>query len=461
MLSKVEQEFQDYDEGRLWNEIYKRMKNESSMVGQGVDSSYSVGEARSVTNRPKNRYRDVSPYDHSRVILQKSSSESDYINASLVEVKEADRKYILTQGPLETTCGDFWLMVWQQESRGIVMLNKVIEKGTPKCAQYWPMGRRNGGDNHMFFDEVSLKVSLLEESINDHYIQRWLEIQDLNSGEVREVLHFQYTTWPDFGVPTSPIDFLNFLNVVRDAGCLEKEFGPAIIHCSAGIGRSGTFCLVDSCLVLIEKRKCLDCIDMRQMLISMRTYRMGLIQTPDQLRFSYQCVIQGGHIILRQDDTDANSNIKSHEASPLKSQADAPLAPPRNTSLPGYRESAMTEEEANALEEELRGLLDNDDEAPPELPPKKGTPTDFEGFLSPNAGSKEPLVQEAEEENIYQLRQRIREERKRATQEQIKNMKERQRKSEAWKHRRSYIKPICIGLALLVGSYFVYRYLTN
>lgn len=458
MPSSVENEFLEHNENNKWNEIFKIMKNESSLVS--IDLPYSVGEARSLSNRQKNRYRDVSPYDHSRVVLQKKDSESDYINASLVEIKEADRRYILTQGPLESTCGDFWLMVWQQKSRAVVMLNRIIEKGTVKCAQYWPLGVSQGDEDDMVFEDEGLMVTLLAEQDYGNFTQRWMEIEDINTGDKREVLHFHYTTWPDFGVPTSPTAFLNFLNVVRDAGCLDSDIGPAVIHCSAGIGRSGTFCLVDSCLVLIEKHGNLNCINMRQMLISMRTYRMGLIQTPDQLRFSYECVIQGGYVILGQEDKDANSNIKSHEASPVKKRDEAPPAPPRVTSLPGYRKSSASEDDMANIDEELRALIDDDDEAPPELPPKKGTPIDYEDMLPFKFGKDDE--DEEEQENLYKVRQRIRTERKQATQERIKNMKDRQRKSETWKRRRSYIQPICVGLAILVGSYIVYRfYLTD
>lgn len=448
MLSQVEEEFQEYDERGLWNEVYRRIKNESTL--STMDESYSVGEARSPRNRPKNRYRDVSPYDHSRVVLQKEGSEEDYINASFVEVLEADRKYILTQGPLEHTGGDFWLMTWQQKTKAVVMLNRVIEKGTVKCAQYWPLGSAAGYEDDMIFEDVGLRVTLLGEEDSSNFTTRWLEIEDMATGDKREVLHFHYTTWPDFGVPSSPTAFLNFLKVVREAGALSPEVGPAIIHCSAGIGRSGTFCLADSSLVMIEKQGTMACINIRRMLIEMRSYRMGLIQTPDQLRFTYLAVIQGGQALLGQD---ANSNVKV-------SRDDEPPTPPaRNTSLPGYQRqnaSVSSEDDADQIEnidDELAALIDDDDERPPALPPKKGSPTraDFtDPFLS--------QMQETEEERSYQVRKRVREERIKSTQDKINRMKERQRKSEVWKRRRSYLQPIAIGLALIVGSYMFYRF---
>ncbi|ESO89817.1 hypothetical protein LOTGIDRAFT_218669 [Lottia gigantea] len=305
MSSLIEKELLENDRAKIWNEFYQRMKNEASL--QTLDNEkYNVTAARKPENRNKNRYRDVSPYDHSRIVIEKG--EDDYINASLVQVPEANRRYILAQGPLEHTAGNFWQAVWEQESKAVIMLNRVIEKGTLKCHQYWPLGVDQHHEDEMLFEDVELKVTLLEEEDYDNYTKRVLGLEDMETGDKREILHFHYTTWPDFGVPSSPTAFLNFLMSVRETGCLETDYGPAFIHCSAGIGRSGTFCLVDSCLVQIERERNMKCVDIRSMLIGMRSYRMGLIQTPDQLRFSYLAVIEGGQRLL--DLSDANSNVK-------------------------------------------------------------------------------------------------------------------------------------------------------
>ncbi|KAG9339194.1 hypothetical protein JZ751_024053 [Albula glossodonta] len=118
------------------------------------------------------------------------------------------------------------------------------------------------------------------------------------TGEVREIYHFHYTAWPDFGVPESPASFLNFLFKVRESGSLGVDHGPAVVHCSAGIGRSGTFSLVDTCLVLLDMRKDPLSVDIKKILLDMRKFRMGLIQTPDQLRFSYMAIIEGRKYIM-------------------------------------------------------------------------------------------------------------------------------------------------------------------
>ncbi|KAF7668380.1 hypothetical protein LDENG_00017870 [Lucifuga dentata] len=278
----MDQEFEDIDSEGQWQKLYLEIRNQSH------ECSYKV--AKYPENRNRNRYRDVSPFDHSRVKLE--NTENDYINASLVVMEEAQRSYILTQGPLRNTCGHFWLMIWEQKTKAVIMLNRVIEKGSEKCAQYWPTVE----EREMSFRDTRFLVTLLSEDTKSYYTTRVLELQNMNTGEKREICHFHYTTWPDFGVPESPASFLNFLYKVRESGALGPDHGPAVVHCSAGIGRSGTFSLVDTCLVLIDKRKD-PSLDIKSILLDMRKYRMGLIQTPDQLRFSYMAVLEGAKCI--------------------------------------------------------------------------------------------------------------------------------------------------------------------
>uniref|UniRef100_A0A671ENP9 Tyrosine-protein phosphatase non-receptor type n=1 Tax=Rhinolophus ferrumequinum TaxID=59479 RepID=A0A671ENP9_RHIFE len=280
MSTTAEREFEELDAQNRWQQLYLEIRNESH--------DYPHRVAKFPENRNRNRYRDVSPYDHSRVKLQ--NAENDYINASLVDIEEAQRSYILTQGPLPNTACHFWLMVWQQKTKAVVMLNRVVEKESVKCAQYWP----TKDDREMLFKETGFSVKFLSEDVKSYYTVHLLQLENINSGETRTISHFHYTTWPDFGVPESPASFLNFLFKVRESGSLNPEHGPAVIHCSAGIGRSGTFSLVDTCLVLMEKG---DDINIKQLLLNMRKYRMGLIQTPDQLRFSYMTIIEGAKFI--------------------------------------------------------------------------------------------------------------------------------------------------------------------
>lgn len=316
----VEEDLESFDRLGAWPIIFQKLQNKSRYKAE----EFSLRAAKDPLNIHLNRYRDVAPYDHSRILLKEG--ETDYINASLVEgsalvmpasdddgvaKKEASpdfalpmepsqyRRYILTQGPLQTTACHFWQMVWEQNSLAIIMLNKVMEKGVTKCAQYWPNGKVNYDHDSYLFEETGFKVTLLQQDEERFFTVRRFLLEYLPTGASREVLHFHYTAWPDFGVPDSPAAFLHFLLAVRQSGALDQHVGPPIVHCSAGIGRSGTFCLVDSALVQIEAKKNLNVVNVTELLIHMRRFRMGLIQTFDQLRFSYVAIIEGGRRLLQ------------------------------------------------------------------------------------------------------------------------------------------------------------------
>uniref|UniRef100_A0A087YAC1 Tyrosine-protein phosphatase non-receptor type n=1 Tax=Poecilia formosa TaxID=48698 RepID=A0A087YAC1_POEFO len=309
----MDQEFEDLDSKGRWQKLYSEIRNQSH------ECSYKV--AKYPENRNRNRYRDVSPFDHSRVKLE--NAENDYINASLVVMEDAQRSYILTQGPLKNTCGHFWLMIWEQKTKAVIMLNRVIEKGSEKCAQYWPTAE----EREMTFRDTRFMVTLLSEDTKSYYTTRVLQLQNINTGEKREIHHFHYTTWPDFGVPESPASFLNFLFKVRESGALGMDHGPAVVHCSAGIGRSGTFSLVDTCLVLMDKRKDPLSVDIKNILLKMRKYRMGLIQTPEQLRFSYMAVLEGAKFIMGDSSVQNQWRVLSEEAQELSSESPPPSEP--------------------------------------------------------------------------------------------------------------------------------------
>lgn len=170
-------------------------------------------------------------------------------------MEKANRKYILTQGPLKQTVGHFWQMVWEQNSTAILMLNKLVEKNTVKCHKYWP--EHIGAASRLVLSDCGLTVEYLKCEEYTNYMVRTLRLTDEKSSKSREVLQFHYVTWPDFCIPSSPIAFLQFLKKVRDSGVMNADVGPAIVHCSAGIGRSGTFCLVDTALVLVSRKSIL------------------------------------------------------------------------------------------------------------------------------------------------------------------------------------------------------------
>ncbi|XP_069739763.1 tyrosine-protein phosphatase non-receptor type 1-like isoform X2 [Narcine bancroftii] len=334
----MEQEFAEVDRSGSWSTLYQDIRHQAS--------DFPCKVAKLPENRNRNRYRDVSPFDHSRIKLQQG--DNDYVNASLIKMEEAQRSYILTQGPLPNTCGHFWEMVWEQKSRGVVMLNRLIEKGSIKCAQYWPSQE----EVDMIFPDTHFKLTLISEDVKSYYTVRQLEVENLATKETREILHFHYTTWPDFGVPESPASFLNFLFKVRESGSLNPEHGPIMVHCSAGIGRSGTFSLVDTCLLLMDKRKEPLSVDVKQVLLEMRKYRMGLIQTADQMRFSYMAIIEGAKFIMGDPSVQEQWKELSNED----------LAPPPEHSPPPPRPPKRAAETPNGKTPDQRVCFINPDE---------------------------------------------------------------------------------------------------
>ncbi|XP_028940492.1 tyrosine-protein phosphatase non-receptor type 2-like [Antrostomus carolinensis] len=169
-------------EGKTSSGVLYQNKKADCLVDQEISiqeirhksSDYPHRVAKYPENRNRNRYRDVSPYDHSRVKLQ--NTENDYINASLVVIEEAQRYYILTQGPLPNTCCHFWLMVWQQQTKAVVMLNRIVEKESVKCAQYWPTKE----EEVMTFSETGFRVRLVSEDVKSYYTVHLLQLENIN-----------------------------------------------------------------------------------------------------------------------------------------------------------------------------------------------------------------------------------------------------------------------------------------
>ncbi|XP_002741619.1 tyrosine-protein phosphatase non-receptor type 1-like [Saccoglossus kowalevskii] len=419
----MEDEFDEIEQRNGWQMAFMKIKITAGQY------DYSIQDAKKAENRPRNRYRDVSPYDHTRVKLKRA--DNDYINACLVKSPEANRSYILTQGPLPSTSGHFWLMVWEQRSKAVVMLNNVIEKGTIKCAQYWPLGEENGGDDIITFEEEQIRIALLDEDVRSYYTLRTLQIEDMVSGNTRDIFHFHYTTWPDFGLPDSPAAFLNFLSAVRDSGSLSADVGPPVLHCSAGIGRSGMFCMVDACLVMVEKNQDMDNIEVQNILLEMRRYRMGLIQTPDQLRFTYLAIIAGAKTILKHGRLELPTCENNVGVSANSNNDSEPEAPP------------------------------------PPIPPKKSRSQEFRDkaskeTVSPvNVKAEKPIVN-TETDDIakreHEIRKRKREEKRHSMEERLSKMRKKQHDSEIWKKQRSLLQYIGIGVVVVTGVFLLYKY---
>ncbi|KAM6942207.1 protein tyrosine phosphatase receptor type Db isoform 4-T6 [Lycodopsis pacificus] len=232
-------------------------------------------------NKPKNRYANVIAYDHSRVIL--SSIEgvpgSDYINANYVDGYRRQNAYIATQGSLPETFGEFWRMVWEQHTANIIMMTKLEEKSRVKCDQYWPT---RGTETYGL-----IQVTLLDTVELATYSVRTFALYKSGSNEKREVRHFQFTAWPDHGVPEHPTPFLAFLRRVK--ACNPPDAGPMVVHCSAGVGRTGCFIVIEAMAERIKHEKTLDIYGHVTLMRSQRNY---MVQTEDQYIFIHDALLE-------------------------------------------------------------------------------------------------------------------------------------------------------------------------
>ncbi|XP_030647919.1 protein tyrosine phosphatase receptor type Fa isoform X2 [Chanos chanos] len=232
-------------------------------------------------NKPKNRYANVIAYDHSRVILASVDGVpgSDYINANYIDGYRKQNAYIATQGPLPETLSDFWRMVWEQRTSTIVMMTRLEEKSRVKCDQYWPS---RGTETYGM-----IQVSMLDTVELATYSVRTFALYKNGSSEKREVRQFQFMAWPDHGVPEYPTPILAFLRRVK--ACNPPDAGPMVVHCSAGVGRTGCFIVIDA---MLERMKHEKSVDIYGHVTCMRAQRNYMVQTEDQYIFIHEALLE-------------------------------------------------------------------------------------------------------------------------------------------------------------------------
>uniref|UniRef100_A0A8C4ISP4 protein-tyrosine-phosphatase n=1 Tax=Dicentrarchus labrax TaxID=13489 RepID=A0A8C4ISP4_DICLA len=293
------------DEGMTVHDLVEHVKRKKK---KGIYQEYeeirkeppagTFDYSKKLSNQIKNRYSDVLCLDQSRVRLcqlcDDEDETSDYINASFMDGYKRGNAYIATQGPLPKTFGDFWRMVWEQVVLIIVMTTRVVERGRVKCGQYWPL-EEGRTEQHGYFLVRNTHIQVFQDFKLSH-----LELYNTQSGETRQVCHYLYVSWPDFGVPKSASAMLDFReHVLQRREAAVQSLGsswtgppggpPVVVHCSAGIGRTGTFCTLDICLSRLED---IGTVDVRQTVRRMRTQRAFSIQTWDQYYFCYTAVIE-------------------------------------------------------------------------------------------------------------------------------------------------------------------------
>ncbi|XP_020288957.1 tyrosine-protein phosphatase Lar isoform X6 [Pseudomyrmex gracilis] len=287
----------------LGNHIERLKANDNLKFSQEYESiepgqQFTWDHSNMEVNASKNRYANVIAYDHSRVILQTVDGMpgSDYINANYCDGYRKQNAYVATQGPLQETFGDFWRMCWELRTSTIVMMTKLEERTRIKCDQYWPI---RGSET---YGQMTVSITDVQELAT--YCIRTFQVCRAGYSERREIKQLQFTAWPDHGVPEHPAPFLQFLRRVRSLNV--PDSGPLVVHCSAGVGRTGCFIVIDSMLERIKHEKMIDIYGHVTCLRAQRNY---MVQTEDQYIFIHDALLEA--VICGNTEVPAR-NLHSH-----------------------------------------------------------------------------------------------------------------------------------------------------
>ncbi|XP_071017658.1 receptor-type tyrosine-protein phosphatase alpha-like isoform X6 [Oncorhynchus clarkii lewisi] len=295
---------------KLEEEMNRRMADDNKLFREEFNAlpvcpiQASCDAASKEENKDKNRYVNILPYDHSRVHLSSLEGvpDSDFINASFINGYQEKNKFIAAQGPKEETVNDFWRMIWEQNTATIVMVTNLKERKECKCAQYWPdQGCWTYGNIRVSVEDMMV---LVDYTIRKFCIQ---QVGDVGGKKPqRLVTQFHFTSWPDFGVPFTPIGMLKFLKKVKT--CNPQYAGPIVVHCSAGVGRTGTFIVIDAMLDMMNtERK----VDVFGFVTRIRAQRCQMVQTDMQYVFIFQAMLE--HYLYGDTELEVTS-LESHLA---------------------------------------------------------------------------------------------------------------------------------------------------
>lgn len=269
--------------------------------------------ARKAENIALNRYNGIYPYDHSRV---KIHGQSDFfINACYIDGYASPNEYIASLGPVSKVTDNFrtfWIMVWCEQSDIIVMVTNLQEPSGMKCEQYWP----DCGRSTLYGD---IQVTCNKEDTFAEYTTRSLTVSKVN--EQRIVTHLHYTAWPDKKVPEDVTTLIEFRERIKATHSSRK--GPMVVHCSAGIGRTGTLIALDR---LIEEGQCESAVNVFKCVNSMREQRVKMVQTQEQYIYIYKALVNSlyfdSEIIpvesFQEYVTETNNNMYSQKFQQLK-----------------------------------------------------------------------------------------------------------------------------------------------
>ncbi|XP_077784506.1 receptor-type tyrosine-protein phosphatase C isoform X3 [Podarcis muralis] len=264
------------DEGRLFLDEFQSIPR--------VFSKFTIKDARKSYNQNKNRYIDILPYDYNRVELSSILGDpgSDYINASHIDGFTEPRKYIAAQGPKEETTDDFWRMIWEQKATIVVMVTRCEEGNRVKCAKYWPSMEEETAS----YGDIVVKINECKVC-PDYNIQKLHITNRREKTTGRDVTHIQFTSWPDHGVPDNPH---LLLKLRRRVNAFSNFFsGPVVVHCSAGVGRTGTYIAIDAMLEGLEAE---GRMDVYGYIVKLRRQRCLMVQVESQYILIHQALVE-------------------------------------------------------------------------------------------------------------------------------------------------------------------------